>query len=286
MLLADFIRQGTEALTVLYPPAEARSLVLLLCEDRLGTRSYTHVTEPAFAVDPAKEALLTEALQRLQRGEPLQYILGGTEFYGRRFSLSPAVLIPRPETEQLCREALRLAGPQPRLRVLDLCTGSGNIAWTMALERPGTEVTAVDLSEAALEVARSQSFPLPEGAVPPVFLQADVLAPVLPSGIEGPFDLILSNPPYVMEREKLQMRPNVLEYEPASALFVPDADPLCFYRAIARHARSLLAPDGIGLVEINEQLGEATCALFRSAGFPDVALLQDIFGKDRFVRFR
>lgn len=286
MLLADFIRQGTAALAPLYPPAEARSLLLLLCEAQLGTRSYTHIVEPAFAVDPSREAALSDALRRLQAGEPLQYILGKAMFYGRDFRVSPAVLIPRPETELLCREALRLAGKQGArpLRVLDLCTGSGNIAWTLALERPGTQVTAVDVSEAALAVARSQSFVLPASAVPPVFVRADVLADTLP-GVEGPFDMILSNPPYVREAEKAQMRPNVLEHEPASALFVPDADPLLFYRAVARHARRLLAPGGIGLVEINEGLGPETCALFRRAGFPESTLLPDLSDKDRFVRF-
>jgi release factor glutamine methyltransferase len=284
MLLSQFIREGSGALAALYPEAEAHSLVLMLCEALLGTRSYTHIVEPAFTVDPLREGPLREALSRLEAGEPVQYVLGKALFCGREFRVTPDVLIPRGETEILALKAVEWAREMaPPLRVLDLCTGSGNIAWTVALEVPSARVVGVDLSAAALEVARSQAFPLPAGAAAPRFVQADVLDGVV---VDGPFDLILSNPPYVMEREKALMRPNVLRHEPAGALFVPDHDPLLFYRSIARWAQKLLVPGGRGIVEINEQLGPETCQVFRTEGFREVSLLKDYFDKDRFVLFR
>ena len=316
MLLSEFIRGGVAALAPLYPEAEARSLVLMLCEELLGTRSYTHIIEPAFTVDAAKEGPLRAALSRLKEGEPVQYVLGKALFCGREFRVTPDVLIPRGETEILALKAVEWARVSERdgaleqgggaspVRVLDLCTGSGNIAWTVALEVPGARVVGVDLSADALQVARSQAFVLPDGAVAPCFVQADVLAleqPGLPApslpDVPAPassdvpslgqaFDLIVSNPPYVMDSEKALMRSNVLEHEPATALFVPDDDPLLFYRALARWAQRLLAPDGCGIVEINEQLGPGTCEVFRSAGFREVSLLKDYFDKDRFVIFR
>lgn len=284
MLLSQFIREGSGALAALYPEAEAHSLVLMLCEALLGTRSYTHIVEPAFTVDPLREGPLQEALSRLEAGEPVQYVLGKALFCGREFRVTPDVLIPRGETEILALKAVEWAREMaPPLRVLDLCTGSGNIAWTVALEVPSARVVGVDLSAAALEVARSQDFPLPPGAAAPRFVQADVLDGAV---VDGPFDLILSNPPYVMEREKALMRPNVLRHEPAGALFVPDDDPLLFYRAIARWAQRLLVPGGRGIVEINEQLGPETAEAFRSEGFREVSILKDYFDKDRFVIFR
>lgn len=310
MLLSQFIREGSGALAALYPEAEAHSLVLMLCEALLGTRSYTHIVEPAFTVDPLREGPLREALSRLVAGEPVQYVLGKALFCSREFRVTPDVLIPRGETEILALKAVEWAREMaPPLRVLDLCTGSGNIAWTVALEVPSARVVGVDLSAAALEVARSQDFPLSPGAAAPRFVQADVLDTSLPdlpatsqTGLpapsssdvldtgraftDGTFDLILSNPPYVMECEKAQMRPNVLEHEPAGALFVPDHDPLRFYRAIAHWAQRLLSPGGRGIVEINEQLGPETCQVFRTEGFREVSLLKDYFDKDRFVLFR
>ena len=293
MLLSDFIRRGTASLESLYPSPEARGLVLMLCAERLGTASYTHVVEPATVVPAGMEARVEEDLRRLQAGEPIQYVLGFTEFCGRRFSVGPGVLIPRPETEQLVAGAVRALAGVSAPRVLDLCTGSGCIAWSLALEVPGAEVIGLDLSETALNYAREQ-FPyiaggrsLPDGAAgvnQAMFLQADVLDTEQEFPY-GPFDLIVSNPPYVMERERARMRPNVLDHEPALALFVPDDDPLLFYRAIARWAQRFLRPGGIGLVEINESLGPETAGLFRSAGLKNIQILRDFAEKDRYIRF-
>lgn len=284
MLLSAFIRDGIARLESLYPPPEARALVLLLCEEKLGVRSYTHVIEPQMPVPAASEAELEADLRRLCAGEPIQYVLGTALFCGHRFSVGPGVLIPRPETELLVAEAVRTlretaAGRPPR--VLDLCTGSGCIAWSVALEIRDAQVTGVDLSEQALDYARNQ-FPGIGNA--PSFLRADVLDDTwhLP---DAPFDLLVCNPPYVCERERTQMRPNVLEHEPAMALFVPDDDPLLFYRAAARHARRFLRPGGTGLVEINEALGEETAGVFRGAGLKNIRILRDFFEKERFIRF-
>ena len=311
MLLADFIRQGTEALTALYPEPEARSMMLLLCEERLGVSRHAYLTEPALEV-PA--GCLAGDLARLRNGEPIQYILGFADFYGRRFNVSPAVLIPRPETEFLCHTILSGkrttlpagtpsvsftetreyalstegvpaapgSGAAAPVQIIDLCTGSGCIAWTLAAEIPGAEVTGVDISPEALTVARGQQVACHRA---PSFVQADILQDPPASLPEASFDLLTANPPYVMDRERAAMRPNVLEHEPALALFVPDEDPLVFYRAVARWARTLLRPGGWGYAEINALLGPETAAVFRDAGFSGVSLLQDLGGASRFVRF-
>ena len=281
MLLADFIRDGAARLEKLYPSPEARGLVLMLCRELLGVTNYTHVVEPRTAVPEERLPELEAALARLCAGEPIQYVLGVAEFCDRRFVVGPGVLVPRPETELLVAEAVRTLQEMEldrAPRVLDLCTGSGCIAWSIALDIRDAEVIGVDLSETALDYARKQ---FPQG---PSFIQSDVLdtEQAFPY---GPFDLIVSNPPYVLERERAQMRPNVLDWEPALALFVPDDDPLRFYRAVARWAQRFLRPGGAGLVEINEALGPETAAVFRDAGLKNVRTVPDFYKKIRFVHF-
>ena len=252
----------------------------MLCQERLGVKSYTHIIEPGYEVPSSALPGLEDDLRRLSAGEPVQYVLGYAEFCGRRFHVSPSVLIPRPETEQLVSEAVSfLVSAGRSCRVLDLCTGSGCIAWSVFLEADGTEMVGVDISDAALEVARGQ-FPGPA----PKFVKADVLSGG--EGFdEGTFDLILCNPPYVMESEKLAMRTNVLDHEPWLALFVPDSDPLLFYRAVAAWARRFLRPGGIGLVEINESLASQTESVFKGAGYGKTEIIRDFFSKYRFVKF-
>ena len=299
MLLVDFLKEGTQALESLYPAAEARNLVLMLCEELIGTQSYTHIVEPQYEVDKKGEAALEAGLERLKKGEPVQYVTGVCEFCGRKFHVTPDVLIPRPETEVLVREAVKRADRIRRMRspygksaepvrVLDLCTGSGCIAWSVALEVPGVQVVGVDISEGALNVAQGQDFTAElknTGALPPVFVKADVLdtAQEFPY---GPFDLILSNPPYIMEKEKALMRSNVLDYEPEQALFVPDENPLLFYRAIAAWSQRFFSAEGTGISEINEELGADTQAVFTSAGFQDVEQVKDFFDKTRFIFYK
>lgn len=299
MLLADFIKDSTQALTETYPAAEARSVTMMLCEAMLGTKSYTHIIEPETVVPPKQQPALTAAMERLRRGEPVQYVIGYAEFCGRRFHVSPDVLIPRPETEQLCEYAVKSASMISRVRspygknvapvrVLDLCTGSGCIAWTLALDVPGVEAVAMDISDEALKVAENQNFTeelKASGAVAPRFVKGDLL--------EGPScfpytdaDMLLSNPPYIMEKEKPLIRANVLDFEPGLALFVPDSDPLIFYRAISLWGWQCLKPGGFGFVEVNESLGNETAELFSAGGYSSVSIIKDLFDKKRFVSFR
>ena len=290
MLLRTLINEARQTVSTLYPEGEASGMVFALFEHLLGTKRHTHIVEPSYEVSAESVKLAEAALERLAAGEPLQYVIGSACFYGRDFKVSPSVLIPRPETEILCRTAIESLCPEKDVRVLDMCTGSGCIAWTMALECPGAEVVAVDISDDALAVASSQDFAEEmqrTGACAPTFLKADVLADV-PSGeaFSRGFDMILSNPPYVMNKEKALMRTNVLEHEPHLALFVSDDDPLLFYRAVARWASALLSPGGIGLVEINEALGPETARVYLDAGFTSAEVLQDLSGRDRFVSFR
>ena len=296
MLLAEFVKAGTKALESLYPQKEARSIVLMLCEEVLGTENYTHIVEPEFKIDDKKLPELEAAMERLKKMEPVQYVLGHTEFYGRTFKVDPAVLIPRPETELLCRDAIKLGMRVYRMRspygknaepvrILDLCTGSGCIAWTMALSIPGSRVTAVDISDAALEVAAGQDFASElksKETFRPEFIKADVLGSEQEIEL-GPFDMVLSNPPYIMESEKEDMRRNVLEYEPESALFVPDDDPLLFYRAIARWSQRFMSPDGVGLSEVNETLARQTETVFRAAGYAHTEIVRDLSDKNRYI---
>lgn len=296
MLLKDFLNEGVERLEPLYPTKEARNIMLMLCESRIGTKSYTHIVEPTYQIKDKSLDGLAADLDRLASGEPVQYVIGFADFCGLRFRVTPDVLIPRPETELLCREAVKIGSRMQRMRkaygksarpvrVLDLCTGSGCIAWTVALNIPGAEVTGVDISERAVAVASSQDFAanLKEtGAVAPKFIVADVLSESL-TFAEGNFDLVLSNPPYIMESQKAQMRANVLNYEPSTALFVKDEDPLVFYRAVARVSKECLAPEGKGITEINELLGSETSKVFAGAGFSKTEVLKDFYDKNRFV---
>lgn len=283
MLLKELIDQAADILQPSFPEREAKEMVYAYLEFSIGTKRYSHIIDPGRAVsdEAAHDAL--SAFRRMSQGEPLQYVTGKAYFYGREFNVTPDVLIPRPETEILCRTVIE---SNRSGRILDLCTGSGCIAWTLALEMPGTEVTAVDISEGALEVASRQDFSEEisrTGAAEPSFVKADALdEPVSESGM---YDVIVSNPPYVMDSEKALMRSNVLDHEPHLALFVPDDDPLLFYRAVARWAQKLLKPDGAGIVEINEALGPETEDVFRSAGFKDVRTIKDLNEKDRFVMF-
>ena len=312
-------------ISCVYPEREAREMVFAYLEHQLGTKRHTHIVEPGYEVPAEQASAAVVAFSRMAAGEPLQYVTGLADFYGHQFRVTPDVLIPRPETEILCRNVLDSGvgcqgcgdgilpspargrgprsgrGPSEHLAtapaILDLCTGSGCIAWTLAMEMPGVEVTAVDISDEALEVASSQDFAeeiARTGALAPTFIKADVLAgpdslchPQRSEGSSLPqYDVLVSNPPYVMDKEKELMRPNVLEHEPHLALFVSDDDPLIFYRAIAGWALAVLKPGGYGIVEINEALGPQTSGLFRDAGLRDVEIIRDLSDRDRFVSFR
>lgn len=290
MLLKDIIHRGIETVSVLYPEGEAREMVFAYMEDVFGLKRHMHILDPAYRLSDLDSDKALSDFARMSSGEPLQYVTGKAYFYGREFRVTPDVLIPRGETEIMVNVLSQEGTP---ISVLDLCTGSGCIAWSLALENPGVEVTAVDISEGALSVASSQDFAQEmrsSGALKPTFLKADVLkGPQACVGLvrpaSGKFDIIVSNPPYVMESEKSAMRSNVLDHEPHLALFVPDDDPLKFYRAVALWAKELLAEEGTGMVEINEALGQETREVFTEMGFGYTEIVRDLHGKDRFVSF-
>lgn len=289
MKLAELIRKGVETVSVLYPEGEAKEMVFAYMEDIFGFKRYKHVLEPEFdmSADDADKAIAD--FDRMACGEPLQHVTGKAYFYGRQFRVTPDVLIPRQETELLIESSLKTS--KTPVRILDLCTGSGCIAWTLALETPGAQVMAADISDGALDVASRQDFAeemARTGALAPTFFKTDVLvgpAPYIKTYGSDKFDIIVSNPPYVMDKEKAMMRTNVLDHEPHLALFVPDDDPLVFYRAVASWASELLVENGVGIVEINEALGNETADVFKEYGFSQVAVLKDLHDKDRFVKF-
>lgn len=287
MLLKSFIMEAEERLGQVYDKREAAAIVRTLCSSVLDVPGYIFVTEPGYQLPEADVSVLEAFLDRLCRCEPLQYVLGKAEFYGLEFSVNPSVLIPRPETELLCRYILSDILPSvsvPAPRILDLCTGSGCIAWTLAHNIPESDVIGVDFSADALKTASSQKIP----GHAPDFLFMDVLSPqdnIRAVLGDRRFDLIVSNPPYVRTGEKKFMHGNVLDYEPDTALFVPDDDPLLFYRAIAAIAAEYLDSGGRGAVEINEAFGDETCRVFGNAGFSDVMLQTDMSGRDRYVFF-
>ena len=269
-------------------------MVLVYLAWAIGIQRHTHILEPEYTVVEEDVLKAEAAFARMAEGEPLQYIIGQADFYGRVFNVNPSVLIPRPETEILCREVaqrVKAMGSNDK-KVLDLCTGSGCIAWTVALESPGVEVTAVDISDGALATASTQNF-LQEiqdtDARLPRFIKSDVLNVTQccsDVAMEGEiYDIIISNPPYVKDSEKALMRQNVLEHEPHLALFVPDDDALKFYKAVAEISRKLLSSSGFGIVEINEALGKETEQVFREAGFNITSIIRDLSDRDRFVMF-
>lgn len=240
-----------------------------------------------------REARLSESVLRdliyvvddLKTGRPWQYITGYTEFCGMKIMVEPAVLIPRPETEELVLKVVdKISTIQPLdgtagpgFSMLDACTGSGAIALALKSFFPQAAVYAFDKHEAALAVAERNALKL---KLDVVFRMADILEP--PSDWPA-VDLLISNPPYVRDAERAQMHPNVLQHEPPSALFVPDNDPLLYYRALADWALQLLKPGGCLAVEINEALAADTSNLLSSFGFTDMCVEKDFRGKDRFV---
>lgn len=294
MTIREFITDCVTRLAPLYPAPEAKAIAFRLLEHYTAIPSYKFVSEPDLVIgaplssgipsQERKNALGTEyhplcsALDELATGRPLQYVLGVTDFYGHRFKVGEGCLIPRPETEELVSRMVdelsgQELGEEP-FNILDLCTGSGCIAWSLAAAFPEAMVYGCDLSDAALRYACKQR--VKTGGAKPIFFTADVLA-APPAGLP-PFDVIVSNPPYICESERAQMRPNVLDFEPAEALFVPDDDPMRFYKAIARWADALLRPGGRIFLEINERFGPEVAALF-----PGAQVFPDLFGKDRFV---
>jgi release factor glutamine methyltransferase len=256
-----------------YSQVEAENLVFWLFEHHVGLRR----SELPLAIpsETNREPLLGD-FQRLLTGEPIQYILGEAPFYGRNFIVTRDTLIPRNETEELVHRILN-ENPKPRLRVLDLGTGTGCIPITLALELKDPEVYALDVSVEALEVARQNALNLGANVQ---FLEGDLLGPAPNFAL---FDVLVSNPPYVPLRDQEEMHANVLNFEPHLALFVPDEDPLLFYRAIGSWGQQLLKTGGKLYLEIYENLADELVQLLRSLGYSQVQVHQDLNSKNRMI---
>ncbi len=297
MTVSELFRLASERLCVLYPEEEIRSITRQLLQHHTGLSTAQIYADPGLSVvpyyspsahEPASPGsrFIMHALDQLADGRPLQYVLGETEFCGHLFEVNENVLIPRPETEELVLWALDSLQGMAAPQVLDLCTGSGCIAVSVSAALPAARVAACDISAGALEVARRNA--LRNEAVVD-FFECDILKEpfAMPAfGSQPGVDCMLSNPPYVRNSEKAFMHRNVLDYEPAQALFVEDADPLLFYRAIARIARTNLLPDGFVLLEINEALADETAQAFKKEGFGTIQCRKDMFGKDRMLKIK
>ena len=264
-------------------PDEIKSIAWLLLDHFAGVSRNDIMSGKVVRVTPELGQQLQTSIDRINREEPLQYVLGEAYFYGRNFQVNPAVLIPRPETEELIRTVLtwRYAGGKPdaaAVKILDIGTGSGCIAITLSLEWNGAEVYATDVSTAALSVAVANADLYKAKTI---FIEHDILEDKIPL---TNLDIIVSNPPYIAMAEKTAMKANVLAYEPHLALFVPEDDPLVFFKHIASKANNALRPGGLLAVEINEKFGGPVADIFFNNGFENIDITSDVSGKQRVVK--
>lgn len=259
-----------------YSAQEAANLSRIVCCEMLGQSTVDYYLGKDMILSPNEAKELESILSRLCKFEPVQYIQGTARFLQRTFRVAPGVLIPRPETEELVEAVLREVSPSSR--ILDIGTGSGCIAITLSKELPEADVVAWDISEDALAVARANNDALRAKVR---FHRRDVLAYQAEKG--ECYDVIVSNPPYVTEAEKRDMEHNVLDWEPSLALFVPDNDPLLFYRRIAELGTALLVPGGRLFFEINRAFGQTVAVMLRENGYANPRIIKDISGNDRIV---
>jgi release factor glutamine methyltransferase len=252
---------------------EIQSIVYLLLEDRFGLTKADIIA--GREIEEVKLETFSGAVNRINQKEPIQYILGKAEFYGRQFLVDKSVLIPRPETELLVMSIINDNVSAPT--ILDIGTGTGCIAITLAAELPSSQVYAIDVSDDALTVAKRNGQILKSKVH---FSNSDILKDEIR---DHRFDIIVSNPPYITQTEKSSMKSNVLDFEPHLALFVSNEDPLIFYKAIAKKGRFLLKSGGKVYLEINERFGTSVSNLFKSEGYIDIQIIKDLDGKDRIV---
>ena len=264
-----------------YPENEARSIAQLLLEKVTGFNLHKLIITKKVTLSNEQTQIMKHYLEQLKLQKPIQYILGEAYFFDLTFKVTPNVLIPRPETEELVEWIIETCAGKENLRLLDIGTGSGCIAVSLAKNLKGSSVYAIDISKEALEVAQENSR---INGANVTFSAFDFLKDDVTNILGSPFDIIISNPPYVRESEKELMQPNVLEYEPPTALFVPNNNPLIFYHAIAEKAPSILKQNGLIFCEINEYLGNETATLFRNFGFNFVVVKKDIHGKARMIK--
>ena len=272
--VGELLARLRRAVAALYDPREGRSIALLVAAELTGLPTHRLLTDPQ-APCCADGERLRRAERELAAGRPVQYVVGHTEFCCRRFRVTEGVLVPRPETEELVDWVRR--DERTARRLLDIGTGSGCIAATLAAELPGAEICAAEISDEALAVA-AQNFAALQVAVD--LRRADALDG-LEKAFDGPFDAIVSNPPYVPASDRAAMHPNVRDHEPALALFVPDDDPLKFYRAIARAGRRMLRPHGKLYFEIYERAARDLVRMLDAEGYGPTVVREDLFGKPR-----
>ena len=275
----DLFRDLRKRITLRQEASETDSILYRVLESVPGITRSDIIAQKAVSLTASEQGSLNSIINRINTCEPVQYILGKADFYGREFDVNPSVLIPRPETELLIEEVLRNASNEPG-KILDIGTGSGCIAITLACELNRKEVYAFDVSEDALRTAMKNSEKLKARVT---FKRVDILKE--PIGTDE-FECIVSNPPYVAVSEKSTMEENVLNYEPHLALFVPDNDPLVFYKVIAEKAVVALKPGGRLMVEINERFGNEVRQVFTNAGLTNAKVIKDLQGKDRIVSAR
>ena len=294
-------QQFWQSLTPLYDAGEAQAIVRTVLDVEYGMTLTDIICGKVNELSSDEERNLEEIITRLQNGEPVQYVLGEADFAGRTFHVEPGVLIPRPETAELCQwieEDVSSLKADERKQILDICTGSGCIAITLGLTIPNSEITGWDISEDALRIAQGNVEMLKAGNVRieyqdalmlPKAAEAEEAAEISEatkseSSLSKGWNVIVSNPPYICEKEKADMEKNVLEHEPSIALFVPDEDPLKFYRAIAEYASSALKPEGALYFEINPIYEKETREMLQSLGFKDIETKEDAFGKKRMMK--
>lgn len=284
MKLKDLQQQFHVALDAIYGKEEVSSFFSILMEFYLNLQRHHLVVNPDQSISENDEMLFHKALNELKEERPIQYVIGSTEFLGLHLMVNKNVLIPRPETEELvqwiCKEITQLQ--KQELHILDIGTGSGCIAIALKKKFPKAKVYALDISDEALQVANKNA-ELNQTEI--TFALADITVqsePYFNSDIK--FDIIVSNPPYVLEIEKNRMQSNVLDNEPSVALFVTDEDPLVFYKAIQKFAVNNLSENGLLFFEINEYLGDEMKSLLTDGPFEDIEIKKDVFEKDRMIK--
>ena len=275
MRLKEAIEQLQSGLDGVVEPREAQAMIRAVCEDVFNYDPVDVSLRQDSELPEFAPQRIADIISRLRRGEPLQYIVGSARFHGHKFKVSPSVLSPRPETEQLV-DLIIDENPGSDLRVLDMGTGSGCIAISLARALKFAQVDALDVSRDALAVARENAAAL---KVNVRFFESDMLLPQPAAR----YDIIVSNPPYVCWSEREAMERNVKDYEPGQALFVPDNDPLLFYKAIAPYAVQSLERGGRLYLEINQRFGAEVKQLLEAAGFDEVRIVDDSYGNPRFV---
>ncbi|MEG1729481.1 MAG: peptide chain release factor N(5)-glutamine methyltransferase [Bacteroidaceae bacterium] len=271
-----------ETLSTVYPPNEAKAIARIVVEDYLEISMLDLYAGKVNQICGEKQQELHKMLERLRKKEPVQYVVGKALFMGYAFDVTPAVLIPRPETEELVNwvtSDVQQNDAKEPVRLVDIGTGSGCIAILLAKRLRQANVTGWDLSDAALSVAKANAKRL---KVDVAFEQRDVLQPVPEPPLK--YNVIVSNPPYICQCERQSMERNVTDYEPSLALFVADDDPLVFYRAIAQLGQKALAPNGTIYFEINERFGNETAALLKQEGYHAIELRKDSFGRHRMLK--